>query len=206
MDPPDGIVNISSLAQGSTATYSCDEGYTLIGDSNRTCESTAAWTGNEPTCRSMYLIIVSAIDHCHSLTHYLSLLYAVINCGIPPTLANGHFVFSAPIFGEVVTYMCNDGYQFTTASDSPRQRECLSSEMWSNASLECEQGMKPQCVAHFEVTVLSCCVMYISENEVLEYLLVKSKAIKCKTCFAKCAHVPHCKYMCISECRCLVMC
>ena len=34
-----------------TATYSCDTGYYLVGDSNRTCQATGVWSGSEPTCR-----------------------------------------------------------------------------------------------------------------------------------------------------------
>ena len=36
---------------GQTATYSCDVGYNLVGDSNRTCQATGRWSGNTPTCQ-----------------------------------------------------------------------------------------------------------------------------------------------------------
>lgn len=55
MDPPGGRVNIPSLTQGSTATYSCNEGYMLVGDSTRTCEASAMWTGIAPVCQSKYM-------------------------------------------------------------------------------------------------------------------------------------------------------
>lgn len=32
------------------AFYSCNEGYTLIGDDRRFCVSAGFWTGEEPTC------------------------------------------------------------------------------------------------------------------------------------------------------------
>ena len=77
----------------------------------------------------------------------------MVDCGSPPTLANGDSDSPVTTFGEITTYTCNEGYQFTSASDSLRQRECLSSGMWSDAILECEQeiGMDslhakiPQC-------------------------------------------------------------
>ena len=42
---------------GSTATYSCDQGYRLVGGTNpRHCEDTSSWSGDAPTCDpiSMY--------------------------------------------------------------------------------------------------------------------------------------------------------
>jgi len=48
---------------GSVATYSCNQGHSLIGDANRTCES-GTWSGAEPTCRTsvlhniMYMLVV----------------------------------------------------------------------------------------------------------------------------------------------------
>ena len=35
---------------GQTATYSCNTGYNLVGDSTRTCQATGVWSGGEPTC------------------------------------------------------------------------------------------------------------------------------------------------------------
>ena len=39
-----------------TATYSCDTGYNLVGNSNRTCEATGVWSGSEPICQGMLLL------------------------------------------------------------------------------------------------------------------------------------------------------
>ena len=39
-----------------TATYSCDLGYNLVGDSNRTCQATGVWSGSEPTCQGTLLL------------------------------------------------------------------------------------------------------------------------------------------------------
>ena len=38
---------------GQTATYSCDAGYNLVGNSTRTCEE--VWSGTEPTCQGVLL-------------------------------------------------------------------------------------------------------------------------------------------------------
>ena len=40
---------------GQTATYSCNTGYTLVGGSTRTCQSTGVWSGSTPTCQGVLL-------------------------------------------------------------------------------------------------------------------------------------------------------
>ena len=39
---------------GSMATYSCNNGYNLIGNVSRTCGAEGEWTGSEPMCESMF--------------------------------------------------------------------------------------------------------------------------------------------------------
>ena len=51
--PTNGQVFWTGLTNGSTATYTCDSGYLLIGDETRTCLSSGVWSGQEPTCESM---------------------------------------------------------------------------------------------------------------------------------------------------------
>ena len=36
-----------------TATYSCNTGYNLVGDSTRTCQATGEWSGSAPTCQGV---------------------------------------------------------------------------------------------------------------------------------------------------------
>ena len=39
-----------NTAYNSMATYSCDDGYTLVGNNKRECLVTGIWSGNEPFC------------------------------------------------------------------------------------------------------------------------------------------------------------
>ena len=46
-----GAVTWTSLTPYSVATYSCVEGYELVGESTRTCSSSGIWSGKEPVCK-----------------------------------------------------------------------------------------------------------------------------------------------------------
>ena len=55
-DPANGQVNhTSGTTFEQTATYSCNTGYNLVGDSTRTCQATGNWSGSAPVCQSMLL-------------------------------------------------------------------------------------------------------------------------------------------------------
>ena len=45
---------------GQTATYSCDTGFNLVGNSIRTCEATGLWSGSTPTCQGTFMWILEA--------------------------------------------------------------------------------------------------------------------------------------------------
>ena len=48
--PANGLVNVSTTVFNSTATYSCNDGYSLEGDSTRTCLASGLWSGRSPQC------------------------------------------------------------------------------------------------------------------------------------------------------------
>ena len=45
-----GAVSVASRIPGSIATYMCDFGFELLGDSQRECLENETWTGEEPSC------------------------------------------------------------------------------------------------------------------------------------------------------------
>ena len=56
-DPANGQVDLTSgTTFGQTATYSCNTGYNLVGDSTRTCQATGEWSGSTPTCQGVVLL------------------------------------------------------------------------------------------------------------------------------------------------------
>ena len=55
-DPANGQVSYTAgTTFEQTATYSCDTGYNLVGDNNRTCQATGRWSVNTPTCQGKLL-------------------------------------------------------------------------------------------------------------------------------------------------------
>ena len=50
------VSHTAGTAFGQTATYSCDTGYNLVGDSTRMCQANGIWSGSEPTCQGMLLM------------------------------------------------------------------------------------------------------------------------------------------------------
>ena len=56
-------LNTQTFGVGTTATYSCDPGYVLVGEITRTCEdthrgTTGTWNGTEPLCDGMQTLIM----------------------------------------------------------------------------------------------------------------------------------------------------
>ena len=53
-NPANGqVTHPTGTTFGQTATYSCNTGYNLVGDSARTCQATGMWSGSVPTCLRM---------------------------------------------------------------------------------------------------------------------------------------------------------
>ncbi len=50
--PANGTLFGDSVTVMSEVTYSCDIGFILSGDTNRTCQANSNWTGNAPVCNS----------------------------------------------------------------------------------------------------------------------------------------------------------
>ena len=52
-NPANGSVLTHDNTQDSTATYTCNTGYQLTGNSTRTCQFDGTWSGSSPTCTRM---------------------------------------------------------------------------------------------------------------------------------------------------------
>ena len=50
-DPDHGDVDFNSTVFRSKATYSCEDGYFLIGAEVRVCQADGEWSGNASVCK-----------------------------------------------------------------------------------------------------------------------------------------------------------
>ena len=48
-DNGDVVLNASTKYEA-VANYSCNDGFQLVGDTSRICQSTGTWSGVQPTC------------------------------------------------------------------------------------------------------------------------------------------------------------
>ena len=68
------------LGVGTTATYFCDPGYVLVGETTRTCEdtnsgTTGTWSGDDPICKNLSktcFFITSLIKKTNEMSYFKS--------------------------------------------------------------------------------------------------------------------------------------
>ena len=53
-DPENGRVSLTGTIESSVATYTCNEGFSLVGDSRRVCQD-REWSGKAPVCSRKYI-------------------------------------------------------------------------------------------------------------------------------------------------------
>ncbi|XP_064386051.1 sushi, von Willebrand factor type A, EGF and pentraxin domain-containing protein 1-like [Halichondria panicea] len=99
------------MGLNTVATYTCNIGYALTGDTIRSCWSDGVWSGSAPTCQ-----------------------VATVTCSDDlPTISNGGITYmfgftnSRPV-GATATYICFSGYRLTGVS----VRTCGSDGLWSS--------------------------------------------------------------------------
>ncbi len=74
--------NIPDYDVGTTATYMCEDGFSLSGDVTRDCQSDRTFSGMEPICssiREFYLILILCIFTIHVYNFYSSYNYTVFH-------------------------------------------------------------------------------------------------------------------------------
>ena len=125
-------------------TYFCEEGYTLVGPSVRTCLSNRTWSGDPPSCGEQlpeyvytrelyYSTAIMLYYYCHMIN-----TLSVAKCPRPLSMPNGGVRYRLPrLEGMNVTYFCKEGYTLV----GPSVRTCLSNRTWSGDPPSCGEQL-----------------------------------------------------------------
>jgi formylglycine-generating enzyme required for sulfatase activity len=106
--PQNGAVDAPDTTFAAIATYECDEGYDLIGDTLRSCGADGSWSGSAPTC-------------------------APVSCGALAAPENGTVSAAGNTFGIERIFSCNNGYTRSGAAAAI----CQANGTWSNPTPAC---------------------------------------------------------------------
>ena len=108
-NPNNGQVTFSSgVVVGSRATYTCNTGYFIVGESTRTCQQDGTWSGSVPTC-------------------------TIIRCGGLSNPSNGQVSIIDNTVGGIASYTCTTGYTLVGSET----RICQSDGSWSESAPDC---------------------------------------------------------------------
>ena len=76
-----GRVKSQQITRGGKASFACDEGNTMIGQSTITCKGKGIWTSRIPKCTTSKFTAFRNIAHfIHPWTFLFSLSFSKLNC------------------------------------------------------------------------------------------------------------------------------
>ncbi|KAM4028719.1 CUB and sushi domain-containing protein 3 isoform 7-T7 [Anomaloglossus baeobatrachus] len=106
--PPNGKKIGTQTTFGSTAIFTCDSGYMLVGSVVRECLSSGLWSGTETRCLAGH-------------------------CGTPEFIVNGQVIGENYGYRDTVVYQCNSGFRLIGSS----VRICQQDHNWSGQLPSC---------------------------------------------------------------------
>ena len=135
-DPDNGQVELSNTTLGSTANFTCSQGYSLSnGNNTRTCEANGQWSGDPPFCECKHTDLGVTETFVHSQVHVCN-VSAVIKCGSLDDPANGQVELSNITVGSSANYTCTQGYILSNGNNT---RTCEVDGEWSGNTPICER-------------------------------------------------------------------
>ncbi|CAK8696725.1 unnamed protein product [Clavelina lepadiformis] len=126
-NPANGRVDVADIRVNGEATFSCNEGYLIVGESVLTCLNTGFWDKFIPRCQDVNECLNNPCDEnaicqnvnggyqCTCLGDYSGdgKTCSLVECGDPPIVDKGRIIFASSFFtrGSRVQYDCLTGYR-----------------------------------------------------------------------------------------------
>ncbi|KAL9989269.1 hypothetical protein ACROYT_G003802 [Oculina patagonica] len=107
--PKNGSVIGNQTTYPNKLSFSCNEGFNLLGPPVRRCEADGIWSGEQPTCKA-------------------------VDCGPLPSLLNGSYVGNLTTYTNKIVYSCDEGFLLRGSSE----RFCQANRTWSGTQTKCE--------------------------------------------------------------------
>ena len=134
-----GVVKHEGVYVGHAATYTCDYGYKLVGESVRKCLYNGYWSGKAPVCKKSKLNEHYCVREKYDLNHAIVFISSSkVQCGHLSDVAYGVVKHEGVYFGHKVTYTCDYGYKLVGES----VRKCLYNGNWSGEAPVCKKSKK----------------------------------------------------------------
>ncbi|XP_019850127.1 PREDICTED: CUB and sushi domain-containing protein 3-like [Amphimedon queenslandica] len=107
--PVNGRRVLGTTLEGDTVRYFCRQGFELVGNRERVCQSNGQWSGQLPLCSRL------------------------IDCGGLLNPLNGRVLLTGTDAGSRATYSCNEGFVL----QGPQRRVCQANGQWSGRDPTC---------------------------------------------------------------------
>jgi CUB/sushi domain-containing protein len=110
--PANGTLILTGTSHGSTATYTCDSGFALVGSETLTCGEDGMWSDPPPVCQRVVAVYI-----------------------ILKTPANGTLILTGTSHGNTATYTCDTGFALVGSETLT----CGEDGMWSDPPPVCQR-------------------------------------------------------------------
>ena len=135
--PSNGHLTVNNAHYRGVAQYFCNNGYNLVGASNRTCQSSGHWSGTPPRCRREWIELLKTLYRFDLLS-----FSTAVSCPIPMSPTNGTMSYTSTQYGGIVDYSCDSLYRLIGAY----KHICQADGMWSDLQPSCESKASGWCL------------------------------------------------------------